>query len=284
MFIVLIFSERANSHLYSYCCTYEELILERYVTYTAQSTSPSPRKYIRRKKKPQSSVKPLKIWKQESQFRTSSSTPQAADLLSECPTVHRDVWGSDETLTSFTMSPARLSAGVVHDAAALKKCGDAPQSWQESPLSHVWRRPCLVLTNSLRRTNPAVSPLHAPAALDLLLLLLLLPGIDNLRREKDDIKIQRQHAAGPIMWMSKQLFETADCECQFRWIKRRLVLVVLYTWKITFLFLVCPKSDHGERSSAYRLKGLGLKLKGLSRSLVRYELLIQRGSMWRTLS
>lgn len=38
-------------------------------------------------------------------------------------------------------------------------------------------------------------------------------------------------------------------------------------------FLVCPKSGKQQ------LKGLGLKLKGLNGSLVRYELLIQRGSM-----
>lgn len=44
-------------------------------------------------------------------------------------------------------------------------------------------------------------------------------------------------------------------------------------------FLVCPKSGQGKHSSMEQLKGLGLKLKGLKRSLVRYELLIQRGSM-----
>lgn len=38
-------------------------------------------------------------------------------------------------------------------------------------------------------------------------------------------------------------------------------------------FLVCPKSGKQQ------LKGLGLKLKGLNGSLVRNELLIQRGSM-----
>lgn len=38
-------------------------------------------------------------------------------------------------------------------------------------------------------------------------------------------------------------------------------------------FLVCPNSGKQQ------LKGLGLKLKGLNGSLVRYELLIQRGSM-----
>lgn len=150
------------------------------------------------------------------------------------------VWASDSppwcSLWWNTDGVHNESSSTVGRCHVWRKCGDAPKSSQESPLSHVRWRPCLVLTHSLRRTNPAVSPLHAPAVLDPPL---LLPSINNLRREKDDIKIQRQHAAGPIMWMSKQLFETAECECQFRWVKQRLVLVVLYTWKITFSFSLC---------------------------------------------
>lgn len=56
----------------------------------------------------------------------------------------------------------------------------------------------------------------------------------------------------------------------FRSIKRGLVTHEKY---VMGAFLVCPKSGKQQ------LKGLGLKLKGLNGSLVRYELLIQRGSM-----